>query len=51
METQVSNKTTHPGTAVKAKACWTSAEVQKEHMAKAQAKAAREDAKQNSINL
>jgi hypothetical protein len=50
METRASNKTTHPGTAVKAKARRTSAEVQKERTAKARAKEAREDARQNSIN-
>jgi hypothetical protein len=49
MNTRVKNKTAHPGFPDKAKTCQSSAEVQQECMAKAQAKAAREKAKQNSV--
>ena len=48
--TRASNKTAHPGNADKSHGRRSSAEVQKERTAKAQAKAAREEAKQNSIN-
>ena len=48
--TWASNKTAHPGNADKSHGRRSSAEVQKERTAKAQAKAAREEAKQNSIN-
>lgn len=49
IETRASNKTTHPGEVVKAKSRRTKDEVQKERDAKAEAKAAREEAKQQSI--
>jgi hypothetical protein len=49
IETQASNKTTHPGQAVKAKTNRTMAKVQKERDAKAEAKVARKEAKQQSI--
>jgi hypothetical protein len=48
--TRASNKTTHPGNAVKTTKRRTTAEVQEERAAKAQAKAAREEARQQSIN-
>jgi hypothetical protein len=50
IETQLSNKSAHPGLAIKAKQCQTMAEVQQEHKAKAQAKAAQEETKQWNIN-
>jgi hypothetical protein len=49
IETRASNKEIHPGQAVLAKKCRTTAEVQKEHESKVEAKAAREEAKQQSI--
>jgi hypothetical protein len=49
IETRASNKATHPGQAVKPKTRCTTAEVQKERQAKAEAKAAREEAKRQSI--
>jgi hypothetical protein len=50
MQTRASNKAAHPGYADRVKAHRTPAEAQKEHTAKAQAKAAREETRQNSIN-
>ena len=50
MVTQASNKTTHPGNAVKTTKHRTTAEVEEERAAKAQAKAAHEEARQQSIN-
>lgn len=50
METRSSNKTAHPGHAVKTTKRRTTAEVQEERAAKAQVKAAREDARLQSIN-
>ena len=50
IRTRVSNRTAHPGNADKSRGRRTSVEVQKEHTAKSQAKAAHEEAKQNSIN-
>ncbi|KAI9452138.1 hypothetical protein BJY52DRAFT_1190540 [Lactarius psammicola] len=50
IETQASNKTAHPGNAVKAPKCQSKAKVQHEHKAKAEAKAARSEARQQSIN-
>jgi len=47
--TRASNKATHPGDAVKSRTRRSTAEVQKERAAKADAKAAREEAKQQSI--
>ena len=49
IETWTSNKTTHPRQAVKPRTHHTTAEVQKEHDAKAEAKAACEEAKQQSF--
>jgi hypothetical protein len=49
MNTQAKNKTAHSGFPDKAKTHQSSVEVQQEHTAKAQAKAAHEKAKQNSI--
>jgi hypothetical protein len=50
IETRSSNKTAHPGDAVKTTKHRTTAEVQEGHVAKAQAKAAHEDARLQSIN-
>jgi hypothetical protein len=52
IETRAKNKTTHPGKVVKSSQAprRTKAEVQEDKAAKAQAKAAREEAKQQSIN-
>jgi hypothetical protein len=50
METRARNKIAHPGHAVKTSKFRTTAEVQAERAAKAQAKAAQEKARQQSIN-
>jgi hypothetical protein len=50
METRASNKIAHPGAVTKGVRRRTTAEVQEERTAKAEAKAAREEAKQRSIN-
>jgi hypothetical protein len=50
IETRASNRTAHPGYADKAKTRRTTVEVQKERTTKIQAKAAREEARQKSIN-
>jgi type II secretory pathway pseudopilin PulG len=50
IETRAKNKTTHPGKVVKTVQRRTKAEVQEEKNAKAQAKMALEDARQQSIN-
>ncbi|KAI9463520.1 hypothetical protein BJY52DRAFT_1221525 [Lactarius psammicola] len=50
IETRVSNKTAHPGNTVKAPKHQSKAKVQHEREAKAEAKAARSEARQQSIN-
>lgn len=50
MQTRARNKAAHPGYADRANSRRTPAEVQKERTSKAQAKAAREEARQDSIN-
>ena len=49
METRVGNKTAHPGNLIKS-TCRTKAEIEQERIAKAQAIAARTEAKQQCIN-
>jgi hypothetical protein len=50
MTTRASNREAHPGNAVKSKTRRTTAEVQQERAAKAQAKAAQEEEKRQNIN-
>ena len=50
METHTGNKKMHPGNVIKPAQHHTTAEVQEEHRAKAQAQAAHAEAKQQSIN-